>query len=263
MSEMLNLRNLAWALTAITELILFVYLVRRKLFRSHPFFSAYILIALLQNALVVAAYAIWGSQSFRAWLMFWLSQVVVEAARFLAIVEVARRVLSPYTGIWALGWRVLLTAVGGVLIYAALLSRDYWYSLPLNVDRGVGLAGAAVIVTLLLFARYYGLPMNNLDRALCIGFCLYSCFTVINDSLLEKWVTGYLSFWSFLGPLTFLASLLLWTGAARAYTETAQARDPGVVPQELYGKLSSELNVRLHLLNEHLNQLLNSGNQRS
>jgi hypothetical protein len=34
------------------------------------------------------------------------------------------------------------------------------------------------------------------------------------------------------------------------------------MPKELYGKLSSELNVRLRLLNEHLNQLLNSGAQR-
>jgi len=117
-------------------------------------------------------------------------------------------------------------------------------------------------VTLLLFARYYGLPMDNLDRSLCVGFCLYSCFTVVNDSLLEKWVNSYMNLWSFLGVLTYLASLLLWLGAARAYTETAPARDPLTMPHALYGKLSSELNVRLRLLNDHLNQLLKTGGQR-
>ena len=262
MSETLNFPNVAWALSTIAELVLIIYLVRRKLLGSYPLFSAYILIAVLQTVLVVATYGIWGSHSFRAWLTFWLSQAVVETARFAAIAEVARRVLSPFSGIWALGRRALLVAAGAVLVYAALLSRDYWYSLPLNVDRGVGLAGAAVIVTLLLFARYYALPMNNLDRALCMGFCLYSCFTVINDSLLEKWVSSYMNLWSFLGVLTFLASLFLWLGAVRAYSETAPAQDPVIVPHELYGKLSSELNVRLRLLNEHLNQLLNSGGQR-
>ncbi len=262
MSETLNLANLAWAVTTIAELILLFYLLRRELFRSHPVFSAYILIAILQTVLVVATYGIWGAHSFRAWLIFWLSQIVVEIARFAAVVEVARRILSPFSGIWALGRRVLLVAAGGVLIYAALLSREYWYKLPLNVDRGVGLAVAAVIVTLLLFARYYGLPMDNLDRSLCMGFCLYSCFCVINDSLFDKWLFAYLNLWSFLGVLTFLASLLLWIGAARAYSETAPARDPVIVPKELYGKLSSELNVRLRLLNEHLNQLMNSGGQR-
>ncbi|MGC0779819.1 MAG: hypothetical protein WCD68_21685 [Candidatus Acidiferrum sp.] len=262
MSETLNLRNLEWALTTITELILLVYLLRRKLFRSHPFFSAYILIAILQSVLMAATYGVWGFQSYGAWLIGWLSQLVVVTARFAAVVEVARRILSPFSGIWALGRRVLLGATGGVLVYAALLSREYWYKLPLNVDRGAALAIAAVIVTLLLFARYYGLPMDNLDRSLCIGFCLYSCFCVINDSLYDKWLLGYLNFWNFLGVLTFLASLFLWLGAARAYSETAPARDPVIVPKELYGKLSSELNVRLRLLNEHLNQLMNSGGQR-
>jgi len=262
MHEALNLRNLAWVLTTITELILFVYLVRRKLYRSHPVFSAYILGAILQSFLMAATYGVWGTQSYRAWLIAWLSQLLMETARFAAVVEVARRVLSPYSGIWALGRRVLFVTTGVVFVYAALLSREYWYKLPLNVDRGVGLAGAAVIVTLLLFARYYGLPMDNMNRALCMGFCLYSCFCVINDSLLEKWVTNYLSFWSFLAVLTFLASLLIWTGAARAYSETAPASDPVMVPRDIYGELSSELNVRLRLLNEHLNQLLNPEDQR-
>ena len=262
MSETLNLANVGWALSTIAEVLLLVYLVRRKLLGSYPLFSAYILIAILQTVLTLAIYGIWGSQSFRAWLTVWLSQAVVEAARFAAIVEVARRILSPYSGIWALSRRVLLVAAGSVLVYAALLSRDYWYSLPLNVDRGVGLAGAAVIVTLLLFTRYYALPTNNLDRALCMGFCLYSCFTVINDSLLERWVSSYMSLWSFLGVLTFLASLSVWIVAVRAYSETVPAHDSVIVAKEVYGKLSTELNVRLRLLNEHLNQLLNSGGQR-
>jgi len=262
MSDTLNLRNMEWALTTITELILLVYLVRRKLFRSHPFFFAYILGAILQSGLTAAVYGVWGYQSFRVWLIFWLSQLVMETARFAAVAEVVRRVLSPFSGIWALGRRVLLVAAGSVFVYAALLSREYWFKLPLNVDRGVALAVAAVIVMLLLFARYYGLPMDHLDRSLCIGFCLYSCFCVINDSLYDKWLLGYLNFWNFLGVLTFLASLLLWLGAVRAYSETAPARDPVFVPKEVYGRLSSELNIRLRLLNEHLNQLLHSGDQR-
>jgi len=256
------LRNLSWALTTITEVVLFVYLVRRKLFRSHTIFCAYIAAAILQSFLMVGMYGIWGAQSFGTWLTYWLSQLVMEIARFAAVAEVARRILSPFSGIWALGRRVLLVAAGSVSVYAALLSREYWYKLPLNVDRGVGLSVAAVIVTLLLFARYYGLPMDHLNRSLCIGFCLYSCFCVINDSLFDKWLLDYFNLWNFLGVLTFLASLLLWLGAARGYSETAPARVPVIVPKELYGKLSTELNVRLRLLNEHLNQLLNSGGQR-
>lgn len=263
MSDTLNLRNLAWALTTITEVILLVYLVRRKLLRSYPVFSTYILIVILQSVLMAATYWIWGFQSHRAWLTFWLGQLMVEIARFAALAEVARQVLSPFSGIWALGRRILLAVTIGVLVCAALLSKLSWQYWPFNLDRGVGLAGGAVIVALLLFARYYGLPMDNLNRSLCIGFCLYSCFCVINDSLLEKWLYDYASFWNFLGVLTFLASLLIWIGAVRAYSETVPARNPVIVPKELYGKLSTELNVRLRQMNERLDHVLHSEDQHS
>ena len=263
MSGTLSLTNLAWALTTITQLVLLVYLVRRRLYRSHLFFFTYIVAVTLQSGLMAVTYGIWGFQSYRAWITYWSSQLVLEIARSAAIVEVAWWILSPFTGIWALGRRALVVAAGGVLVYAAVLSKEYYFRFPLNVDRGVGLAGAAVIVTLLLFARYYGLPMNNLERALCMGFCLYSCSCVINDSFYDKWLVSYLNLFSFLSVVAYLASLLIWTGAARAYCETAPARIAVLVPKELHGKLSSELNLRLRLLNEHLDQLINSGSPRS
>ena len=69
-----------------------------------------------------------------------------------------------------MGRRVLLAVVAGVLVYTALLSKEYWRELPLNLDRGGALAVATVIVVLLLFARYYRMPMDSLDRSLCAWF---------------------------------------------------------------------------------------------
>jgi hypothetical protein len=263
MPEPLNLGNLEWALTTLAELILLVYLVRRKHSRSHPVFTAYILIAILQSVLMAVTYSIWGYQSHKAWLIFWLSEIAVTLVRFGAVMEVTRHILRPFSGVWALGRRVLLATAAGVLVYTALLSREYLYKLPLNLDRGAGLAVAAVIVVLLLLARYYGLPMENLDRSLCIGFCLYSCFSVINDSIFEKFLLSYLNFWNFLGVLTFLASLLIWIGAARAYSLTVPARDNAIVSKEEYGRLSTDLNVRLRRLNERLDHVPHSEDQHS
>ncbi len=263
MMEPLNLGNLEWALTTLTELILLVYLVRRKHFRSHPVFSAYILCAILQSVLMVATYAIWGFQSYNAWLIFWLSQIAMALVRFAAVIELIRHILCPFSGVWALGRRLLLAIVAGVLVYTALLSKQYWRELPLNLDRGAGLAVAAVIVALFLFARYYGLPIGHLDRSLCIGFCLFSCFSVINDSIFERYLFNYLNFWNFLGVLTFLASLLIWIGAARAYLEKVPARELAVVSKEEYGRLSSELNARLRQLNERLDHVQHSEDHHS
>ncbi len=258
MAEPLSLGNLEWALTTLTELILLVYLVRRRHFRSHPFFSAYILSVILQSVLMAASYGFWGFQSYKAWLIFYLSEIAVTLVRFAAVIEVIRHVLGPFPGVWALGRRMLLAIVAGVLIYTALLSKQYWRELPLNLNRGAGLAVAAVIVALFLFARYYGLPMGRLDRSLCIGLCLYSCFSVINDSIFEKYLINYLNFWNFLGVLTFLASLLIWIGAAHASPEKVPAREFAVVSKEEYGMLSSELNARLRQLNERLDHVPHS-----
>jgi hypothetical protein len=65
----------------------------------------------------------------------------------------------------------------------------------------------------------YLLPVHPLDRALAIGFCLYSCFYVINDSIFETLIESYLGFWGFLDVLTFLASLVIWIRAVRIYSE--------------------------------------------
>ena len=56
----------------------------------------------------------------------------------------------------------------------------------LSLDRGLELAIAAFVVSLLLFARYYLLPVHPLGP--CIGrrFSMYSCFYVINDTMFEK-----------------------------------------------------------------------------
>lgn len=63
MFEFLNLRDLAWTLTTLLEVVLLLYLLRRKLYRSHPAFFIYILTAVLQSAGVALLYRYLGSQA--------------------------------------------------------------------------------------------------------------------------------------------------------------------------------------------------------
>jgi len=119
-----------------------------------------------------------------------------------------------------------------------------------------------VIVTVLLFARYYRLPIGSLPRGVAVGLCLYSVFYVIDYSLLEKGLVRHMEIWNFLSVLTFLASLLLWLAAFYLYPVREQAATPANISPEAYGKLSSEVNLRLYLLNRQINQILNSGERR-
>jgi hypothetical protein len=256
MVEPLQLQTAAWALTTTLELALFVQLVRRKLGRIYPLFFAYLVSVIFQSIALAALYRTANLDKVTEWKIAWITQGLVVLLRALVVVELNRRVLRQYVGIWALARGLLLGVAGVVIAYDLILSKGQWQWLILNGIRGLELAMAAVIVTMLLFARYYRVPVNQLQRALAAGLCLYSTFYVINYSLLERIVQQYAVLWNFLGLFAFIASLLVWTNAASRYVESEEAAAPPAIPAELYGKLSSEVNSRLILLNRQLIQFL-------
>lgn len=257
-----HLQTVAWALTTVLELVLLFLLLRRKAIPNYPLFAAYLIFAILQSAAVAEIHRMTWLDRWTAWELEWGTQAVVTIMRSLAIVELAGKIVGAYSGIWLLAKRLLLFVGFCVLVYALVLSKGKWQWFILDGVRGFELAAAAVIVTMLLFARFYSLPIRPLPRALAIGFCLYSSFYVINYSLLEKIVQQFGDFWNFLGIMTFMASLLLWIDAAISYVAAEDEVKTSSIPPELYGKLSSEVNLRLHLLNRQLMLLLHAGERR-
>jgi hypothetical protein len=262
MVEPLQLQTAAWALTTTLELGLLVQLIRRKVGGRYPLFLAYLLTAISQSAAVAVLYRNPDLNKVTVWIIAWGTQALVVTMRSLALVELNRRVLAQYVGIWALARRLFFCVAVVVIAYDLMLSTGNWQWMILNAIRGLELAMAAVIVTMLLFARYYRVPVNHFQRALAVGFCLYSSFYVINYSLLEKVLREYAVLWNFLGIFAFMASLLVWTNAATRYTSAEEATASPAIPAELYGKLSSELNTRLNLLNKQLIQLLHQEDKR-
>jgi hypothetical protein len=262
MVEPLQLQTAAWALTTTLELALFVQLIRRKLGRLYPLFLAYLSTAIFQSAAIAVLYRNSDLRKDTVWIIAWGTQALVVAMRSLALLELSRKVLAQYVGIWALARRLFFCVAAAIIAYDLILSTGKWQWLVLNAVRGLELAMAAVIVTMLLFARNYRIPVNHFQRSLAAGFCLYSSFYVINYSLLEKVLREYAVLWNFLGMFAFIASLLVWTNAATHYTRSEEPATSPAIPAELYGKLSAELNTRLFLLNKQLIQLLRREDKR-
>jgi hypothetical protein len=262
MVEPLQLQAAVWALTTGLELALFVQLIRRHLSRDYPQFLAYLGSAILQSLALAALYRTDKLDNATAWKIAWLTQGLVVVMRALVLVELNRKILSRFIGIWALARRLLLVVAVAVIAYDLLLSKGQWLWLILNGVRGLELAMAAVIVTMLLFARYYRVPVNSLQRAVAVGLCLYSSFYVINYSWLERTVQQYAVLWNFLGLIAFIASLLVWINAASRHAASSESVAPMAIPAELYGTLSSEVNSRLLLLNRQLIQFLGLVNRR-
>lgn len=252
------LRYGSWALNSLLEVYLLVCLVRQKHRLSHPAFFGYVLVAIVQSVAVALTYLRFGEDSEPSYRISWASQALVVCVRWFAVIEIARRTLAVYSGIWALVTRIFLVLSACVLAYAILSSGSVWYLAILNADRAMELCIATFIVCMFLFVRYYSVEMQRFERMIAIGFCLYSCFAVINLSIYENAIQAYANLWRYLDTLTFLATIMLWISVARSSPATSHiARQPAVKP-ESYEELAQQLNSRLYMLNNRLNRLFRS-----
>lgn len=247
-------RNVLWAITLASEVLLLVWMFLRKNHRIFPFFYLYILVAVLQTGVLAWSYRTWGDGSLTAWRIAWLTQIAVVISRGLAILEICRRYLSRFPGVWALAWRLLLACGALVLAVALLLSRYQWNLAVLNADRGVELAAAAIVVVLLVFGRHYHVEAEPVVHSLAIGFLFFSCFWVVNVSVLERLLDRYTAQWNILSMFAFLASLLVWMSALR-HPLVAVAPEENLLPEGLYQSLSPEINSRLRELNARLDHI--------
>ncbi len=242
-----------WAVNTAVGVVLLFSLAIRKTYRAFPAFSFYIFANLASGALAFFIYRRWGFSSTASLRTAWGMQAVVTAARALAVTEVCRHALARYRGIWALGWRVLLSCVGIVLVYSSLAAKRQWEHILPNAERGLELSIAAALVALLVFAHYYEVEINSTDRSLAAGFCLYSCFVALNNTILEHYLYQYLTLWNLLGMLAYLASLLLWTRALCKPHIEAVAEE-ALLPAGVYQAIAPQINLRLRLVNEQLRQ---------
>jgi hypothetical protein len=249
--ESAQFEQVLWAANTAAGAFLLVLVAVRRNYRAIPAFSFYLLVNLVVVISTFMLYRWWGLSSPSAWRVAWGMQALVICARALAVVEICRRVLSRYQGIWALAHRVLLVCAGLVLLYSGLAARHQWKLVMPSAQRGLELSMAAVIVVLLLFARYYEVQADPRDRSLAVGLCLYSCFCALNNTILERYLDQYVTIWNLLGMQAFLASQLLWTWAL-CKPQLEEVAEEELLPGGVYQSLEPQINLRLRSLNDHM-----------
>lgn len=262
MAEIHTLERVLWGFTVFLKAALVILLLYRKNHRAFPFFFVYALLNFLQSAALFESYRLWGFRSAVSFEIAWGTQSVVIVARALAVVEICRRVLAKYPGIWALGWRIFLAMATLVLVYSWAVGRHSWQLVRVTADRSLELAVAAAVLALLLFIRYYGVAIEPAARLLAIGFFLCSFFRALNDAILERWLTHYTTLWNLLGTVSFLASLLLWSWGLRQ-TQPLATAGPELLSESFYRTIAPEINFRLKALNEQLSRFWHVAGKRT
>lgn len=261
MAEIATFQKALWGLATFSKVALLALLLYRKNHKTFPALSAYVLMTLMQDAILFLSYRAWGFASPASIQIGWGTQSLVILLRGLAVAEICRRMLAKYTGIWALAWRLLFASVALLLVYSMVVAGLQWQLVVLNADRGLELTIATAIVILFLFAHYYAVPVESAVRYLATGFFLYSSFFVLNDTILEDWKYRYATVWNLLGMFSFLTSLIIWTWALREkLPETAP--EPEMLSPGAYRRLVPEIDLRLKVLNDRLTQFWYAGARR-
>ena len=254
MAEFITFDRLLWGVSFLVNAGLVVLLLYRRNQGAFPCFFVYAVLNLLQGIFLLELYRVSGFRTATSMKVAWSTQGLMALARAVAVAEICHRILSKYSGIWQLAWRLLAAAAAAIVLYALAVARGNLAYGILNMDRGLELAIATAIVLLFLFVRYYEVHVESTVLTLAIGFFLFSCFRVLDDTIFENWLLHYREFWNRLGSLAFLASLILWNWALRR-TQPRVASEPEMLPEGLYQTLAPEINYRLKTLNENLGHL--------
>jgi hypothetical protein len=221
-----------WAINFGVGAVLLVLLAVRKSYRLFPAFSTYTVLNLALGILALLVYHRWGFSSKLSWRIAWAMQGAVICAR-------------------ALAWRILLLCA--VLVLFCSLAAGHVSGLAILAgDRALELAIASVVVGILLFARYYCVQVRPVERALALGFCLFSCFNVLNNAILEHYFRRYVEFWNPLGMFVFLVASLVWTWALRK--RQAGVPKQVLLPLGVYNTMMPEVNLQLRSLNDQLSE---------
>jgi hypothetical protein len=253
MGDLGHFTNWLWAATAVCQVFLLVLLVARRNVSIHPAFTFYIFMTLAQSGLLFLAIKGSGFSSSSSFKVGWLTQSAVLAARGFAVAELCKHILGRFRGVWLMARWVIFVSGLIALCYALIVGFRKWTLMLTTAELGIELAIAAVIVSLLVFARYYEIEVDQPFRSLAIGLCLYSCVAVLNDTVLEHWLNNYVPLWNTFGMLAFFACLLAWTRALR-HTAPQTAAAPLLLDRSVYLQVMPEVNERLRALNEQLIQ---------
>jgi hypothetical protein len=248
-----TLEAAAWGLCFALQVALLGLIFARRHYLHFPAFTVYLVGSIAQGATQFELYRHLGYQNDSSRIAAWTVQAVVTLLRCVAVLELCRHVFAGYRGIWALIWRVLLFSVPLVVVLTMMSSASRLDTRIFYADRAASLAISMVIVAVVLFARFYQVEAVEPTRSIAIGFFLFSCFTLINDTVLETMWSAYAPMWAFLGTCAFIACLLVWGWALR--NPPVIVEPPQLIPEDVYQHLSPKVNRRLSELNDRLRRI--------
>jgi hypothetical protein len=254
------------------EVVLCLLIYVRGVPRRLPFFAAYATLLLIGTPVTLLVYRHFGFRSATSYFAVWTMVGLQTFARGVAIAELCRYGLHAYRGIWEVTWRVLLLLA---MIFLAHAARDAWGQpnwismYILTIERDLEISSIVILFTILFIRRYYGLSLEPLQQWIAIGMSAFSIINICNNTVVRYLLAGFMAnffqmrtqvesaneWWNAIRHFAFVLSIGIWCFAMRKPLP-APAQVPELLPESVYGELSSALNLRLRAFNDRLLELL-------
>jgi hypothetical protein len=244
-----------WGLATALTLLLLVQIVFSRAHEKYPLLTVYLCTNLLQTVVGVYLYQTYGFGTISGYRVAWTTQAVVVIARGFAAAEICHRILGKFKGVWALSLRILIACAGIVLITTLYFGARSYQLAVITLEMSLEAFIATWIVGLLLFARYYAVPVVPAAGMIGLGLGLLSCCKLLNDLVFERHVQAYLGTWNYVSSAAFVGILLLWNWALRRPV-TYTVREPQLNAVQVYQALIPQANLKLLELNHQLSHIL-------
>ncbi len=254
MSELPTFALITWGLATALTLFLLLQVLLLRAHEKYPFFTAYLCANLLQTAVGVYLYQTYGFRTVYGYRVAWTTQAIVVIGRGLAASEICYRILGKFKGIWELAVRILIACGGIVLIPTLYFGAKSYQLAVITLEMSLEAFIATCIVGLLLFARYYAVPVESAAGMMGLGLGLLSCCRLLNDLVFERHVQSYLGTWNYVSSVAFVCILLLWNWVLRK-PATHTVQEPQLNKVQVYQSLIPQVNLKLLELNRQLSRI--------
>jgi hypothetical protein len=244
-----------WAATALIEVVVLTFALRRKLFDRLPVFTIYLCILIANEAVISLTYSLAGIRSHTSFYVYWTMQAVQLSARAAVVYEICRELLSPYEGVWRLSRPFLILlglTLAGTAVATARRRVHPISATTLMAERGLEFTVVGILILGLIFCRYYGVRIDRYLAWIALGLGFYSAVQVANNTFLGDWLTqANFIIWQTLHEISFNIATIFWLVAL---WKPLPARQPAPVLLATgeYGRLSPQMTLRLRELNTRL-----------
>jgi hypothetical protein len=249
--------SLLWYVTISLDVILVAFVLRRRVFRSLPFFALFVFLSTLRSLVLWGVYRWLGFTSRASWFVAWSTQAVLLISRGAVCAELCWHVLRRSTGLWPVARGVLVAIGMAIVLYAGLDSlRAVFHisDLVTPAERGLELAIAVVLISLLFVAHRYRISIPRTHLLLVTGLCFYSLVQMLNNTFYQQ-LTSYFPWWSNSRIVAFQFALLLWIWAFATHDSDSYDKPIVAVPN-LYAEHADEVSRKLRSLDKDVEEIV-------